>query len=64
MLLGPKLPMHVLFPIMSIDALIVLNQLTKFDVPGLFESMFTDSNPWYWCKGEQQKFSDLGWARS
>ena len=56
--------MHVLFPIMSIDALIVLNQLTKFDVPGLFESMFTDSNPWYWCKGEQQKFSDLGWARS
>ncbi|THH08850.1 hypothetical protein EW146_g8858 [Bondarzewia mesenterica] len=24
--------------------------LTKFDVPGLFESMFTDSNPWYWCK--------------
>lgn len=25
-------------------------QLTKFDVPGLFESMFTDSNPWYWCK--------------
>nr|BAC20641.1 cellobiose dehydrogenase [Grifola frondosa] len=24
--------------------------LTKFDIPGLFESMFTDSNPWYWCK--------------
>nr|AGE45679.1 cellobiose dehydrogenase [Phlebia lindtneri]AGE97206.1 cellobiose dehydrogenase [Phlebia lindtneri] len=24
--------------------------LTKFDVPGLFESMFTDSNPWWWCK--------------
>ena len=25
-------------------------KLTKFDVPGLFESMFSDSNPWYWCK--------------
>ncbi|KAI0320478.1 cellobiose dehydrogenase [Amylostereum chailletii] len=25
-------------------------ELTKFDIPGLFESMFTDSNPWYWCK--------------
>ncbi|KAI0261221.1 cellobiose dehydrogenase [Gloeopeniophorella convolvens] len=24
--------------------------LTKFDIPGLFESMFTDPNPWYWCK--------------
>ncbi|RDX41638.1 cellobiose dehydrogenase [Lentinus brumalis] len=24
--------------------------LTKFDVPGLFESMFTDTNPWWWCK--------------
>ncbi|KAI0055786.1 cellobiose dehydrogenase [Artomyces pyxidatus] len=24
--------------------------LTKFDIPGLFESMFTDSDPWYWCK--------------
>ncbi|KAJ3487294.1 hypothetical protein NLI96_g3648 [Meripilus lineatus] len=24
--------------------------LTKFDIPGLFESMFADSNPWYWCK--------------
>ncbi|KAF9479511.1 hypothetical protein BDN70DRAFT_858359 [Pholiota conissans] len=24
--------------------------LTKFDVPGLFESMFTDSNPFWWCK--------------
>ncbi|THH28872.1 hypothetical protein EUX98_g5306 [Antrodiella citrinella] len=24
--------------------------LTKFDIPGLFESMFTDANPWYWCK--------------
>ncbi|KAK7434183.1 substrate-specific activator of APC-dependent proteolysis [Stygiomarasmius scandens] len=25
-------------------------QLTKFDVPGLFESMFTDSNSFWWCK--------------
>ncbi|KZP28042.1 hypothetical protein FIBSPDRAFT_1039750 [Athelia psychrophila] len=25
-------------------------ELTKFDVPGLFESMFTDPNSWYWCK--------------
>ncbi|KDQ52894.1 carbohydrate-binding module 1 protein [Jaapia argillacea MUCL 33604] len=24
--------------------------LTKFDIPGLFESMFSDSNPFYWCK--------------
>ncbi|KAF8176479.1 cellobiose dehydrogenase [Pholiota molesta] len=24
--------------------------LTKFDVPGLFESMFTDSNDFWWCK--------------
>nr|AAC32197.1 cellobiose dehydrogenase [Trametes cinnabarina] len=24
--------------------------LTKFDIPGLFESMFTDPNPWWWCK--------------
>ncbi|KAK1231893.1 substrate-specific activator of APC-dependent proteolysis [Marasmius sp. AFHP31] len=24
--------------------------LTKFDVPGLFESMFSDSNPFWWCK--------------
>ncbi|KAK7052336.1 cellobiose dehydrogenase [Favolaschia claudopus] len=23
---------------------------TKFDVPGLFESMFTDSNEFWWCK--------------
>ncbi|KAK7056498.1 substrate-specific activator of APC-dependent proteolysis [Paramarasmius palmivorus] len=26
------------------------HDLTKFDVPGLFESMFSDSNPWWWCK--------------
>ena len=26
--------------------------LTKFDVPGLFESLFTDSNAFWWCKGE------------
>jgi cellobiose dehydrogenase (acceptor) len=24
---------------------------TKFDVPGLFESMFNDNNPFWWCKG-------------
>ncbi|TFK65977.1 cellobiose dehydrogenase [Pluteus cervinus] len=24
--------------------------LTKFDVPGLFESMFNDGNPFWWCK--------------
>ncbi|KAL9714475.1 substrate-specific activator of APC-dependent proteolysis [Leucoagaricus gongylophorus] len=24
--------------------------LTKFDIPGLFESMFLDSNPFWWCK--------------
>ncbi|KAJ7853534.1 cellobiose dehydrogenase [Mycena olivaceomarginata] len=24
--------------------------LTKFDVPGLFESMFTDPNEFWWCK--------------
>nr|BAD36748.1 cellobiose dehydrogenase [Irpex lacteus] len=24
--------------------------LTKFDIPGVFESMFTDSNPFWWCK--------------
>ncbi|KAF8154680.1 cellobiose dehydrogenase [Crassisporium funariophilum] len=24
--------------------------LTKFDVPGLFETMFSDSNPFWWCK--------------
>ncbi|KAJ6567724.1 cellobiose dehydrogenase [Mycena vulgaris] len=24
--------------------------LTKFDIPGLFESMFTDSNDFWWCK--------------
>ncbi|EGN94368.1 hypothetical protein SERLA73DRAFT_77778 [Serpula lacrymans var. lacrymans S7.3] len=24
--------------------------LTKFDIPGLYESMFSDPNPWYWCK--------------
>ncbi|KAJ8508326.1 hypothetical protein ONZ45_g9386 [Pleurotus djamor] len=23
---------------------------TKFDVPGLFESMFTDGNPFWWCR--------------
>ncbi|KAJ2927968.1 hypothetical protein H1R20_g9137, partial [Candolleomyces eurysporus] len=23
---------------------------TKFDVPGLFETMFQDSNPFWWCK--------------
>nr|ACF60617.1 cellobiose dehydrogenase [Gelatoporia subvermispora] len=23
--------------------------LTKFDIPGLFESMFDDPDPWYWC---------------
>ncbi|KAG7094173.1 substrate-specific activator of APC-dependent proteolysis [Marasmius oreades] len=26
------------------------SQLTKFDVPGLFESMFSDSNSFWWCK--------------
>ncbi|KAF7760214.1 CAZyme family AA8 [Agaricus bisporus var. burnettii] len=25
-------------------------KLTKFDVPGAFESMFNDADPWYWCK--------------
>ncbi|KAI0701652.1 hypothetical protein C8Q76DRAFT_825169 [Earliella scabrosa] len=25
-------------------------KLTKFDVPGLFETMFGDSNPFWWCK--------------
>ncbi|KAF5366213.1 hypothetical protein D9758_005728 [Tetrapyrgos nigripes] len=25
-------------------------QLTKFDVPGLFETMFTDPNSFWWCK--------------
>jgi cellobiose dehydrogenase (acceptor) len=24
--------------------------MTKFDVPGLFESMFTDPNDFWWCK--------------
>ncbi|KAF9561718.1 cellobiose dehydrogenase [Agrocybe pediades] len=24
--------------------------LTKFDVPGLFETLFSDSNPFWWCK--------------
>ncbi|KAG6918085.1 substrate-specific activator of APC-dependent proteolysis [Tephrocybe rancida] len=24
--------------------------LTKFDVPGLFETMFSDENPFWWCK--------------
>ncbi|TFK37026.1 cellobiose dehydrogenase [Crucibulum laeve] len=24
--------------------------LTKFDIPGLFETMFSDSNPFWWCK--------------
>ncbi|KAI8986846.1 hypothetical protein BD414DRAFT_545310 [Trametes punicea] len=24
--------------------------LTKFDIPGLFESMFTDPDAWWWCK--------------
>ncbi|THG94036.1 hypothetical protein EW026_g7350 [Hermanssonia centrifuga] len=24
--------------------------LTKFDIPGLFESLFTDSNDFWWCK--------------
>ncbi|PFH51659.1 hypothetical protein AMATHDRAFT_58825 [Amanita thiersii Skay4041] len=24
--------------------------LTKFDIPGLFETMFQDSNPFWWCK--------------
>ncbi|RDB26844.1 Cellobiose dehydrogenase [Hypsizygus marmoreus] len=24
--------------------------LTKFDVPGLFETMFSDGNPFWWCK--------------
>ncbi|KAH8806689.1 hypothetical protein DL96DRAFT_1698942 [Flagelloscypha sp. PMI_526] len=26
------------------------HNLTKFDTPGLFESMFGDSNPFWWCK--------------
>ncbi|KAJ7594442.1 cellobiose dehydrogenase [Mycena floridula] len=26
------------------------HNLTKFDVPGLFETMFTDSNAFWWCK--------------
>jgi hypothetical protein len=24
--------------------------MTKFDVPGLFESMFTDPKEFWWCK--------------
>ena len=35
------------------------SQLTKFDIPGLFESMFTDSNPWYWCKGQRLKVVEM-----
>lgn len=27
-------------------------QLTKFDIPGLASSMYTDPNPFYWCDGE------------
>ncbi|KAJ3557036.1 hypothetical protein NM688_g1692 [Phlebia brevispora] len=26
------------------------SNLTKFDIPGLFESMFTDPDDWWWCK--------------
>ncbi|KAF9008074.1 hypothetical protein BDQ17DRAFT_1455887 [Cyathus striatus] len=26
------------------------SNLTKFDVPGLFETLFQDSNPFWWCK--------------
>ncbi|KAJ7472253.1 cellobiose dehydrogenase [Mycena galericulata] len=26
------------------------SNLTKFDIPGLFESMFTDPNDFWWCK--------------
>ncbi|KAG6833025.1 substrate-specific activator of APC-dependent proteolysis [Tephrocybe sp. NHM501043] len=26
------------------------HNLTKFDIPGLFETMFSDSNPFWWCK--------------
>ncbi|TCD65251.1 substrate-specific activator of APC-dependent proteolysis [Steccherinum ochraceum] len=26
------------------------HNLTKFDIPGLFESMFTDANQFWWCK--------------
>ncbi|KAJ7768340.1 cellobiose dehydrogenase [Mycena metata] len=29
---------------------LVGTNLTKFDVPGLFESMFTDPNAFWWCK--------------
>jgi len=25
-------------------------QLTKFDIPGLFETMFSDPNQFWWCK--------------
>jgi cellobiose dehydrogenase (acceptor) len=25
-------------------------QLTRFDTPGLFEAMFSASNPYWWCK--------------
>ncbi|TFK46998.1 the flavin domain of cellobiose dehydrogenase [Heliocybe sulcata] len=24
--------------------------LTRFDVPGVYESFFMDTNPWFWCK--------------
>jgi cellobiose dehydrogenase (acceptor) len=24
-------------------------QLTRFDIPGLFENMFGSDNPWWWC---------------
>ncbi|KAI0746657.1 cellobiose dehydrogenase [Daedaleopsis nitida] len=32
-------------------------KLTKFDVPGLFETMFTDSAPFWWCKADINVFA-------
>lgn len=33
----------------SVKYLTLLSQLTRFDIPGLFENMFAASNPWWWC---------------
>ena len=41
-----------LLPFTKYLDLSVMHQFTKFDIPGLATSMYSDPNPFYWCDGE------------
>lgn len=52
---APVLAFHLFAVCIVLILTSPLNQLTKFDIPGLFESMFSGANTYWWCKGELRK---------